>query len=383
MSKFEAKYKNEGEIGSGTYGTVFRITRRTDGKLFAAKLVKRLNEGGRYNIVTSMATLREIKLLKELHHPNIVELEEVVIDAGQTMHLIYSYASYDLRHVRRFYEYRREPMPLQSIKTLFYELLKGLDFLHSNWVLHRDIKPQNILVTQEGRPQIADFGLARIFKSPLKALTDVERVVVTLWYRAPELLFGGKHYTTAVDIWSMGATFAEMITLKEIFPAKEECESDKFQWKQCERIFAVLGAPNLETWPLLREYPFFSKVSELMHAGHGIRGSRLVETLSRSVAPSDYLDPQMIDLIERMLVFDPCSRITAKEALEHPFFHSSPFPDDSGNMFAGEVHKPLVAPTVADRNTQQQTQAQQAAPAPIIKGFGQILLPSRPRRGHQ
>lgn len=145
-----------------------------------------------------------------------------------------------------------------------FQLLNGLSYLHSNWVLHRDLKPANILVTTAGVVKIADLGLARfygsdnyfrVYKNPLVPLYNGDKVIVTIWYRAPELLLGSRHYTTAIDIWALGAIFAELLILKPLFKGEEakivSMKSIPFQYDQLSKIIDVLGAPTSKKYLVL------------------------------------------------------------------------------------------------------------------------------------
>ena len=136
------------------------------------------------------------------------------------------------------------------IKSLLYQILAGIHYLHTNWILHRDLKPANILVMGEGvergRVKIADMGFARLFNSPLRPLADLDPVVVTFWYRSPELLLGARHYTKAIDIWAIGCIFSELLTYEPIFHCKQEDikTSNPYHQDQLDRIFNVMGYPQ-------------------------------------------------------------------------------------------------------------------------------------------
>lgn len=328
-------YSRLEKVGEGTYGTVYRATCTVEGgptTTVAVKDVKPVKDGV-FDIATSLSTLREIKLLKELEHAHVVKLLDVALDPHKhILSLVFEYRAvplrpapphtaidmprpvacavrFDLRFIIR-HVLPKMPGQMYAVKCIMYHILSGLHYLHSNWVIHRDLKPQNILVAEDGpsagvvklagaarlrtlrRPFAApharappaaaamlrsDFGLARIFQSPARPLAEVERVVVTLWYRAPELLLGAQHYTRAVDIWAAGCVFAEvpcpptgvlpkakraahvsccatrcgqLLQGKELFNGAEDMSRGApFQAQQCECIFRVLGFPSPDRWP--------------------------------------------------------------------------------------------------------------------------------------
>lgn len=188
------------------------------GTKIAIKKFKQSKEGDG----VSPTAIREIMLLRECLHENIVKLVNVHINHGDmSLYLAFDYAEHDLYEIIR---HHREKITCSinpyTVKSLLWQILNGLNYLHSNWIIHRDLKPSNILVMGEGEEQgvvkIGDFGLARIFQAPLRPLSE-NGVVVTIWYRAPELLLGSKHYTSAVDMWAVGCIFAELLTLKPLF----------------------------------------------------------------------------------------------------------------------------------------------------------------------
>ena len=153
------------------------------------------------------------------------------------------------------------------LKSLIHQLLNGLVYLHSVHILHRDLKPANILITDQGVVKIGDLGLARLMYQPLQPLVQGDKVVVTIWYRAPELLLGAKHYNNAIDCWAVGCVFAEMIGLKPIFKGEEAKIDPKktlpFQREQLSKIFDVLGPPDERSWPDLKLMPEYGTLQTM------------------------------------------------------------------------------------------------------------------------
>ncbi|KAA8547048.1 hypothetical protein F0562_003477 [Nyssa sinensis] len=322
------QYDLIGKIGEGTYGLVFLAKIKSNrSKSIAIKKFKQSKDGDG----VSPTAIREIMLLREISHENVVKLVNVHINhADMSLYLAFDYAEHDLYEIIRHHRDRdrdkgNSPINPYTVKSLLWQLLNGLNYLHSNWIIHRDLKPSNILVMGEGDEQgvvkIADFGLARIYQAPLKPLSE-NGVVVTIWYRAPELLLGAKHYTSAVDMWAVGCIFAELLTLKPLFQGQEvKATPNPFQLDQLDKIFKVLGHPTQEKWPTLVNLPHWQ--SDLQHIqGHkyGSDNPGLHNTVHLSPKSLPY------DLLSKMLEYDPRKRITAAQALEHEYFRMEPLP---------------------------------------------------------
>jgi len=196
-------------------------------------------------------------------------------------------------------------LDIPTVKSFLYQLLQGIDYCHAHRVLHRDLKPQNLLINVEGELKLADFGLARAFGIPVRNYTHE---VVTLWYRAPDVLMGSRKYSTQVDIWSVGCIFAEMLNGRPLFPGNSDAD-------QLQRIFMTLGTPTVQTWPGMVHLPDYNKVAE-----YQIYPAQPYKKFVRR------LDTVGIDLLSRMLQYDPAKRISAEAAMKHPWFRDLRLP---------------------------------------------------------
>ena len=238
--------------------------------------------------------LREITILRELQHPNIIELKDVICNNNK-LYLLFEFAEYDLR--KYLEEYENKNLDEETIKSFLYQILDALAYCHSKKIIHRDLKPQNILLTKNLKIKIGDFGLARVFSIPIRPYT---KEVLTLWYRAPELLLGINEYSTPVDIWSVGCIFAELILKRPLF--KGDCE-----FEQIMKIYGILGTPKIEDWNEIVNLPYYSNKFP------NFSPKKLEE-----IVPG--LDSNGINLLKSMLQYDPNKRISAKQALLHPYF---------------------------------------------------------------
>mmetsp|Transcript_5656 Transcript_5656/g.16048 ORF Transcript_5656/g.16048 Transcript_5656/m.16048 type:complete len:311 (+) Transcript_5656:127-1059(+) len=287
------KYDVQEKVGEGTYGVVYKaVNRETNQKVALKKIRLESEDEG----VPSTA-IREISLLKELcRHENIVDLHDV-IHRGQRLFLVFEYLPNDLKaHMDQIDE-----LSMRQVKIWTYQLLAGIQFCHMRRVLHRDLKPQNLLIDENLKMKLGDFGLARAFGIPLRAYTHE---VVTLWYRAPEILLGVDQYSTPIDIWSVGCIMAELVTKTPLFPGDSEID-------QLYKIFNLLGTPNDEVWPGVSKLPDFRPFFPKWQA-------RNLET----VVPR--LDPVGLQLLESLLRYAPSKRISARQALQHPWFNDLP-----------------------------------------------------------
>jgi len=286
------RYQKIEKVGEGTYGVVYKAKDINSGQIVALKKIRleAEDEG-----VPSTA-IREISLLKELKDDNIVRLLDIV-HADQKLYLVFEFLDVDLKRYIETGNQNRTPISLQIVKKFTYQLTSGLLYCHSHRILHRDLKPQNLLIDKRDNLKLADFGLARAFGIPMRTYTHE---VVTLWYRAPEVLLGSRHYSTAIDMWSVGCIFAEMAMQGvPLFPGDSEID-------QIFKIFRILGTPNEEIWPSVSSLPDY-KPTFPQWSRQDI--ARIVSTL----------DEAGIDMLKRTLTYDSAKRISAKRALAHPY----------------------------------------------------------------
>lgn len=239
-----------------------------------------------------ITALREVKILKLVNHPNIVKLHDVIASIDKpNFYMIFEYVDHDLAGLMD----SKIDFKIEHLKYLMKQLLEGVTALHSNGIIHRDLKSSNLLISKDGNLKIADFGLAKIMRGVRHTST-----VVTRWYRAPEILLGDSQYTCAIDMWSVGCILGEVLKKEPIFRGKDELDQMNLIYNVCG-YESWQGCENLTNWSKFKpqkEFPrnikkFFSKV-----------------------------DPDALDLLEKLLQLDPKKRLTAKEALNHPWIKS-------------------------------------------------------------
>lgn len=323
-------------IDGGGFSSVYKAENLSLHRTFAIKVLNPSSKTPDSNA----SSYREMQALSIANHRNIVKLHEVV-QSGSSVCLVMEYIPYNLSQVIRNFM-----LPESLIKGFMLMIFRGLAYLHDLGIVHRDIKPQNLLISCSGILKICDLGLCRILpeKVPSQGVPTSSGMIKTSnsstfstlnsntnsnsssvinntqdethtwtlqvgthYYRAPELLFGDRCYTEAIDIWASGCVMAEMLNGEPLFPGVGDLE-------QIGRISELLGSPCEETWPGISQLPDFGKLL--------FKERPPVDM--KSAFPS--WSPEALDLFEKMILYEPAKRISAREALRHPWFHVEPTP---------------------------------------------------------
>ncbi|XP_045819435.1 mitogen-activated protein kinase 7-like [Trifolium pratense] len=294
LFEIDTKYCPIKPLGEGAYGVVCSFVNKETDEKVAIKKISNVFD----HYVDSLRTLRELKLLRHVRHENVITLKDVMIPVQRTnfkdVYLVYELMDTDLHNIIK----SSQPLSNDHCKFFMLQLLEGLNYLHSANILHRDLKPRNLLVNANCDLKICDFGLARTSQVDGESMTEY---VVTRWYRAPELLLGCDNYGTSIDVWSVGCIFAEILGRKPIFPGKDFLD-------QIKLIVNVLGSQYESDLQFINNPKAKGFIKSLPYT-KGTRFSRLYPEA----------DPLAIDLLEKLLVFDPARRINVLEALQHPY----------------------------------------------------------------
>nr|XP_028950126.1 cyclin-dependent kinase C-1-like isoform X2 [Malus domestica] len=322
-------FKKLEHIGEGTYGQVFTARETRTGEIVALKKIRMDNEKEGFPITA----IREIKILKKLHHENVVKLKEIVTSAGPErdelrnqgrerdeqenqdtskskggIYMVFEYMDHDLTGLT---VRSGQTFTVPQVKCYMKQLLTGLHYCHVNKVLHRDIKGSNLLIDNEGKLKLADFGLAKYYCSNHEG--NLTNRVITLWYRPPELLLGATKYGPAVDMWSVGCIFAELLHGKPILQGRNEPD-------QLNKIFELCGSPDEINWPDVSKLPWYNNLKP-------------TKTMKRCVGEIfGHFDFHALDLLDHLLTLDPNQRWTAKQALNADYFWADPLPCDPKRM---------------------------------------------------
>uniref|UniRef100_A0AAZ3PJS2 cyclin-dependent kinase n=1 Tax=Oncorhynchus tshawytscha TaxID=74940 RepID=A0AAZ3PJS2_ONCTS len=218
------------KLGEGTYATVFKGRSKLTDNLVALKEIRLEHEEG-----APCTAIREVSLLKDLKHANIVTLHDI-IHTDKSLTLVFEYLDKDLK---QYMDDCGNILSMQNVKIFLFQILRGLSYCHRRKVLHRDLKPQNLLINERGELKLADFGLARAKSVPTKTYSNE---VVTLWYRPPDVLLGSSEYSTQIDMWGVGCIFYEMAAGRPLFPGSAVED-------ELHLIFRLLGTPSEDSWP--------------------------------------------------------------------------------------------------------------------------------------
>lgn len=301
IRNIEEMFEKIAVVGEGTYGTVYKCREIETNRILALKKIKILksqeNEGFPLN------SIREIRILRWLHHDNIIGLRNIITTSDDEVYLAFDYCEYDLYGLIYTEE---NPFTDEHIVSFIKQLLVSLKVCQNSHIIHRDLKPANIFITDKNVLKLGDFGLARRIVE--NSQTRYTSKVITLYYRAPELLLDCKQYKYEVDIWSVGCIIYELITKDILF----QCPRDNAkEIPQAQAIFEMCGTPDLTEWP---EFKNLDK--NCLFVNKTKQPSRLKEHLEEKI-PERFKDS--IDLLLQMLQLTPSKRITAEEAIMHPF----------------------------------------------------------------
>ncbi|KAI9530630.1 Cyclin-dependent kinase 17 [Dissostichus eleginoides] len=277
------------KLGEGTYATVFKGRSKLTDNLVALKEIRLEHEEG-----APCTAIREVSLLKDLKHANIVTLHDI-IHTEKCLTLVFEYLEKDLK---QYMDDCGSIMSVHNVKIFLFQLLRGLAYCHRRKVLHRDLKPQNLLINEKGELKLADFGLARAKSVPTKTYSNE---VVTLWYRPPDVLLGSTEYSTPIDMWGVGCIFYEMITGRPLFPGSTVED-------ELHLIFRILGTPTEETWTGITTSEEFKTYKFPRY-----NAEPLVNHAPR-------IDNDGHDLLSLLLQFEAKKRVSAEDALKHSYF---------------------------------------------------------------
>ncbi|KAA0202699.1 hypothetical protein HAZT_HAZT001416 [Hyalella azteca] len=287
------RYEKIEFLGEGQFATVYKALDTETQQIVAVKKIKLgSREEARDGI--NRTALREVKLLQEVKHPNLIGLLDV-FGYKSDVSLVFDFMDTDLEVIIKDTENISVLTP-PNIKAYLIQTLQGLEFLHKHWILHRDIKPNNLLVNTEGVLKVGDFGLARFFGSPNRPYSHQ---VVTRWYRCPELLFGARQYGPGVDTWAVGCILAELLVRVPYFPGDSDLA-------QLTTIFTALGTPTDTSWPGMETLPDYVAFKPM-------EGSAMKDLFP--AAPDD-----LIELLEALLAINPLHRSDCTAALKLPYF---------------------------------------------------------------
>lgn len=346
-----AEFEKLNRVGEGTYGVVYRAKDTVNGQTVALKRARMDKEKDGIPI----SSLREINLLLNISHKNIVELKEVAV--GRKLDNLFLVMEYCQQDLASLLDNMTIPFTEAQVKCLMIQLLKGISHLHEMYIIHRDLKVSNLLLTNKGILKIADFGLARKYGYPHKPMTPV---VVTLWYRAPELLLGSRTQSPAIDLWAVGCIFGELLSHRPLLPGKSELN-------QLQLIIDLLGTPNDKIWPGFSDLPGPKSFTFKHQPYNNLRHK------------FSWLSESGIKLFQQLFTYDPSRRISAKLTLKNSYFKDKPLPVSSDMMPTFPEHrnfKDLLpetsAPSKLSKGRRKRTSVESSATfigSDVIKGL--------------
>ena len=283
------------KLGKGAFGSVYKVQKIDTDEIYAIKKIKL--DVDREGIPS--ATLREISILKSVNHPNIVKILGIT-SGDKSIEILLEYHNLDLRKFMNLYKFNKVIYNLNTVRSMVYQIIRATNYLHSRKILHRDLKPDNVLFCDKTIvTKLVDFGLSRVYTMPVRAFTQK---VLTLYYRAPELLLGIDVYSIAVDIWSIGCIFAELLIRMPLFIGDSEIG-------QLKKIFEILGTPREDIFPgvTMPNFPLIDPPLGLENL--------IVKNLQIDMDQLSLFNA--IDLLKKLLAMNPYERISAKDALNH------------------------------------------------------------------
>ncbi|QDZ18288.1 mitogen-activated protein kinase 7 [Chloropicon primus] len=285
------RYKVYRQLGDGTYGSVWKAVNRQTNEVVAIKKMKR-----KYYSWEECVQHREVKSLRKMNHPCIVKLKEVIRENDE-LFFVFEFLECNIYHLIKD---RDKYLPESRIRNWAYQILQGLNYIHKNGFFHRDMKPENILVTGD-RVKIADFGLAR----EIRSRPPYTEYVSTRWYRAPEVLLRSPYYSAPIDMFALGAIIAELYTLRPLFPGSSEAD-------EIVKMCSILGTPTQQAWS--EGIRLASNMSFRLPQYAPVPLSKIVTGAGQ----------EGLDLIQSLCAWDPNKRPTCSQALQMPFFQVGP-----------------------------------------------------------
>uniref|UniRef100_A0A5S6Q9E7 Cyclin-dependent kinase 7 n=1 Tax=Trichuris muris TaxID=70415 RepID=A0A5S6Q9E7_TRIMR len=309
------RYEKLSHLGEGQFANVYKARDLKTDNVVALKKIKMGSRSEQTDGLNRTA-VREIKLLQEIQHVNIIKLLDVVVGRSSVA-IIFEFMSTDLEYVIRDNQIL---LQTQHIKNMCLQIMTGLQFLHTHWILHRDMKPSNLLISNEGVLKIADFGLARTFGVSDQPMTPL---VVTRWYRSPELLFGSRYYSAGIDIWALGCIIAELLLRAPLFPGDSDLD-------QLRRIVEILGTPCEENWPGVESLPDYLAYKPCQKVPW------------QQILPS--ADDEVIAMLEWCLQYNPANRTDISILMQSPYFAKKPYvcSNEALAELVFEVRPPVV-----------------------------------------